>query len=1112
MKFQTTMTIALCLTPIATPAIAQSLIVPDTTLGAESSIVQPRTDGTLQYDVITGGATRGTGLFHSFSQFNVGDRLNAQFSVSPAIQNIFARVTGGDISRIDGFLGTGIDNGTTLGASPASLFLLNPNGVIFGPNAKLDLAGSFLATTASGFKFAGGQEFSAVNPQAAPLLTVSVPTGLQFGAKVGGIEVNGAKLIPATDAKSLSLIGGEVKILNSTLATITGQLDVGAVGAGESVGLSPLSIGWKVDYVGVQSFQDIQVDRSQIRPGASKVEDFAVFPVDLQLQGRRINIAGQSFFLYSYEDVTTKNLSPGKIRLIASDEIVIDNSYISANGDGTIATPDILVETGKLLMKNGRGILAGRNAAVSGGDITVNARESIIIQGDAEQPTSVFTTSNNTGDVVGSNIKLSSPQISVVDGGEVGTIAGRGKSKAGNVEIDAAEQVNILGEGRFISRVYSGGSSEGTGDAGDIQIRTRNLRVDNGGGLSLTNFGQGETGQIRIQASDQVIVSGTSEKYGFPSTISNDTNSDIENPLLTRISTPGIQINAGRLRLNDGGLITTRKIDDGNVRDIDITVDEDIIIRGTVKYNLPNNGKQIFVSSSISSNKLNGIGDGGNITLRAKVVQVLEGGDIVADIASSSKGYEAPADVFQGKAGDITIEASESVLVEGEAAQPYDDSKLYPSSEISNNVSVGANAQGGRLLIKTVNLEVKNGAQITSDVTEKGNAGDLEILASGNVTVSGIGKGKEKNRGTSNISSSALIGSDGNGGNLKINAANLNLEGGGSILSTTVSSGNAGKITINVAGDILISGASANGDLSGISTSSSSFGETERVRLNELRQLNGKAPFIFTETTGNAGSIQVTANSLKVSNSGGISAISKQLGKAGNIKVDLRDRLIVNDGEIRTAAEKTSGGNIDLSAKVILLRNNSNIKTQVLSGAGNSGSITLTAPSGIVLLEDSDILAFAQDGRGGNITLNTPALLTRTYKPSDPTADLKTLDTNGFVDINATGATSGIITLPDLNPLQNNRAELPQGLLDADKALSRSCLARNPNTGKFYITGAGGIPPQPGDPTLSNYSTLPVASASAEPTQIVEADGFYPLDNGKFVFGKACQAAIPDRS
>jgi large exoprotein involved in heme utilization and adhesion len=245
----------------------------------------------------------------------------------------------------------------------------------------------------------------------------------------------------------------------------------------------------------------------------------------------------------------------------------------------------------------------------------------------------------------------------------------------------------------------------------------------------------------------------------------------------------------------------------------------------------------------------------------------------------------------------------------------------------------------------------------------------------------------------------------------------------------------------------------------------------------------------------------VTGNSLRIDNNGFITARSTGGGQSGRIEVNLRDRAILNNAEIRTSSNFTSGGNIDLSAKAIVLRNDANIKAGILSGNGSGGNITLNAGA-IVLLEDSDILAFAPEGQGGNITLNTQALLTRTYKPSAPTADLLTLDTNGFVDINATGATSGIITLPDLNPLQNNRAELPQGLLDADKALSRSCLARNPKTGKFYITGAGGVPLQPGDPSLSSYSTLPVASA---PTEIVEADGFYPLDNGKFVFGKICQ-------
>jgi hypothetical protein len=204
---------------------------------------------------------------------------------------------------------------------------------------------------------------------------------------------------------------------------------------------------------------------------------------------------------------------------------------------------------------------------------------------------------------------------------------------------------------------------------------------------------------------------------------------------------------------------------------------------------------------------------------------------------------------------------------------------------------------------------------------------------------------------------------------------------------------------------------------------------------------------------------------------------------------------------IKTTSEQTEGGNIDLTARAIVLRNNANIKTNIASGSGQGGNIKLTA-DGIVLLDDSDLLAFARDGKGGNISLFTQALLTRTYKPSDPASNLETLDTNGFVDINATGRTSGIINIPELNPLQNNRTETTPTLIDTDQVLSRSCLTRNPKTGKFIITGAGGIPPNPGDPPLSTYSTLPAAAE----TSLAEAEGIYPLDNGQFVTGRTCQS------
>ena len=165
---------------------ATAQITPDKTLPV-NSIAPPG----CTVCTITGGTQRGVNLYHSFREFSIPTGGEAYFNNGLQIQTILTRVTGTSLSTIDGLLRA---NGT------ANLFLLNPNGIVFGPNARLQLGGSFLATTANSFKFADGSEFSAVNPQAPPLLAVSVAPGVQFGAKAPGSRItNRANLTTGQD-------------------------------------------------------------------------------------------------------------------------------------------------------------------------------------------------------------------------------------------------------------------------------------------------------------------------------------------------------------------------------------------------------------------------------------------------------------------------------------------------------------------------------------------------------------------------------------------------------------------------------------------------------------------------------------------------------------------------------------------------------------------------------------------------------------------------------------------------------------------------------------------------------------------------------------------------
>ena len=214
--------ISICLWNCGLAATTLAQVVPDDSLGDNNSVIIENT--TLEdaiVDLIEGGVIRGQNLFHSFSEFKVGSNRQVYFANPNNISNIISRVTGGNPTEILGTLGV---NGG------ADLFLLNPNGIVFGENAVLDLNGSFLATTAESFEFDNDYGYGATNPDLPPLLTIDIPVGLQFGSEIAGIEVGGSghelNLSPQLtfnwqarpaglevgSGDTLALIGGEINI------------------------------------------------------------------------------------------------------------------------------------------------------------------------------------------------------------------------------------------------------------------------------------------------------------------------------------------------------------------------------------------------------------------------------------------------------------------------------------------------------------------------------------------------------------------------------------------------------------------------------------------------------------------------------------------------------------------------------------------------------------------------------------------------------------------------------------------------------------------------------------------------------------------------------------
>ena len=1047
----------------STNALAQ--IVPDNTLGAESSVVVPNVsiDG-LPSDQIEGGALRGELLFHSFGDFNIAEGRGAYFANPAAVNTIFSRVTGANPSDILGTLGV---------LGDADLVFLNPNGILFGPNARLDLRGSFTGSTASGIEMPNGDVFSALAPEVPSLLTLNTeaPIGLVFeGANAQAITNEGILVAP------------EDLTLAATNLDLQGQLY-----AGQDLNL--------------QAQETIQIRDSEQSPFIAASGD------QLTVQGN------QTVDIFALNHPGSGLFSGGDMTLRSDNPVNGDAHYWSSGNFQIEQTDDTLgnlfSEYDPIIRSQGDVSFFGYQGTslhiLSGGSVDIN--------------TVIITGPDTTGDSINpvstpelANVTLSDGTSLVIDGGaratldiragidpsvignplgtssftpdsdlfvdalflpimppEANSVVSNADIKIGDVIVRAPDglilltntykanprlqgNITITGEGFILlpgGRDFNGIGLSGNSDTLDNE--SLNLALDSRGNILLeesvvvqtaprgSNVGSG--GSILMISEENISFQERNSLFSQGSIGGNITL--ISNKDITAISSDFLSLSLSDLLEGTGG-------------DIDVIANGSIIfsegsLAATATFGSITSGNVSFQSGELISfkdtieNVAGGVrsqiepeanGNGGNVSISTPRLQLLDG----AQISTSTFG--------RGNSGDITITTSDLEMV-GESPFDGDNSGIFSDSV------VGSFGNGGNINIFAERFYLSEGAEVSASSKGGGNAGNLIVIAT--EMIEGVGTSQDENSTTGLFANVNSLGR-GDGGDLQIFTNYLRLVDGAQVATNTLGAGDAGDVLVE-AGLIDLIGTS-NRYRSGLFVRVDVTGTGDGGQLNlTARELFISDGAVISATTlgeGNAGNLVVDVEKLEIRSGSRVTVGGLGSGRAGDLNISART-LALDEGEL-IAETLQSGGNINLrDIDFLLMRNGSRISAEAFNQA-RGGNVIIDAGEGFVFAissENSDIIADAFQGNGGIVDITAQGIFGIEFRGqqtpySDITASSQ-LGNPGRVNINT----------PDIDPNQglNILPEQPREIVVADACQTTN----NQNTVAFFNLGQGGTSPGPGD-------------------------------------------------
>ncbi|MFO0688865.1 MAG: filamentous hemagglutinin N-terminal domain-containing protein [Myxococcota bacterium] len=621
--------------------------------GAGAVATEVGSGGELRYLIReSDGERAGNNLFHSFSRLDLTSNETAVYQGPAGIQNLITTITGGR-SSIDGKIQSEI--------AGANLYLINPDGIVFGEHATVDLSGALTVSTADRLIFSNGDRVETGGTAPPSILSVADPVGFGFLGTPAPIRVEGSRIELGID-QSLHLVGGDIALLGgrsdggtALVSARSGRLDLVALASAGDVFLDPDGI--RIE--GSPRMGDVTIaDEMVVSTSGINRNPFAGL---FELPG----LGSGAIFLRA-DDLTIRDAELRTLTVTATDasDITIGlTGTLTIEGGSSERQSGIFADSGFVLLpepgqvvtvpvafvtpySDGTVVEAGLCGASfctvryvsagDAGDVRIDARDVVLRNGGKITARSEFAGAAGTIDVAFQDSMRIEGRRSADDVSQITTNA-NGTGNPGSIRIHSAEgQLALDDYGALV--IQNGRASPANGLPGQLAIDVAALSMTGNARIDSSTRGAGPGGRLDIRARDLITLAGRTDAENFTG--------------ISTLSQPGSSGDAGEIRvatrtlmMSDGAEISARPADatsQGAAGNLRFEIGDRMIVHdATISTESPNAaggnielavaGAVELRNASITTSVTSGPESGGNITLRpGPDALVLSNGRIIA--------------------------------------------------------------------------------------------------------------------------------------------------------------------------------------------------------------------------------------------------------------------------------------------------------------------------------------------------------------------------------------------------------------------------------------------------------------------------------------------------